>query len=72
MELYATGAYDKIVIVYNSFKNAATQIVTEETSYQKPIEKPIVEGTKGRTRLYLRAIKENHQTAYTEVLKTII
>ncbi len=47
MELYATGAYDKIVIVYNSFKNAATQIVmTEDFLPLKPIEKPIVEGTK--------------------------
>ncbi|MDO4781920.1 MAG: ATP synthase F1 subunit gamma [Capnocytophaga felis] len=31
MELYASGQFDKIVLVYNSFKNAATQIVTEET-----------------------------------------
>ena len=27
MDLFTTGAYDKIVIVYNKFKNAATQIV---------------------------------------------
>ncbi|MDO5105803.1 ATP synthase F1 subunit gamma [Capnocytophaga sp.] len=31
MELYTSGQFDKIVLVYNSFKNAATQIVTEET-----------------------------------------
>jgi len=30
MELYATEAYDKIDIVYNKFKNAATQIITHE------------------------------------------
>jgi F-type H+-transporting ATPase subunit gamma len=30
MELFATGEFDKIVIVYNSFKNAATQIVRTE------------------------------------------
>lgn len=30
MELYATGVYDKIEIVYNHFRNAATQIVTTE------------------------------------------
>ena len=30
MELYATEAYDKIEIVYNKFKNAATQIITHE------------------------------------------
>ena len=31
MELYTSGKYDQIVLVYNSFKNAATQILTEET-----------------------------------------
>ena len=30
MEKYAQGAYDKIVLVYNHFKNAATQIVMKE------------------------------------------
>ena len=30
MELYASGAYDRIDLVYNRFKNAATQIVTPE------------------------------------------
>ncbi len=30
MELYTTGRYDKIVLVYNKFKNAATQIVMTE------------------------------------------
>ncbi|SFS42012.1 ATP synthase F1 subcomplex gamma subunit [Zhouia amylolytica] len=30
MGLYAEGAYDKIVLLYNHFKNAATQIVTAE------------------------------------------
>ncbi len=30
MELYANGTYDKIEIVYNLFKNAATQIVKSE------------------------------------------
>lgn len=30
MELFVTGEYDKIVIVYNSFKNAATQVVMSE------------------------------------------
>lgn len=30
MRLYTTGAYDKIEIVYNYFKNAATQIVKTE------------------------------------------
>ncbi len=31
MELYTSGQFDKIVLVYNSFKNAATQIIIEET-----------------------------------------
>ncbi len=30
MSLYAEGTYDKIVLVYNHFKNAATQIVMHE------------------------------------------
>ena len=30
MELFTTGAYDRIEIVYNKFKNAATQIVMTE------------------------------------------
>jgi F-type H+-transporting ATPase subunit gamma len=30
MDLYAKGAYDKIILVYNNFKNAATQIVITE------------------------------------------
>ena len=30
MELFVSGAYDRIEIVYNSFKNAATQIVMTE------------------------------------------
>ncbi len=30
MELYANGSYDRIVVVYNNFKNAATQFVLTE------------------------------------------
>jgi len=30
MDLYADGAYDRIVLIYNQFKNAATQIVQTE------------------------------------------
>ncbi|MFC7356111.1 ATP synthase F1 subunit gamma [Jejudonia soesokkakensis] len=30
MELFSEGTYDKIVLVYNNFKNAATQIVMKE------------------------------------------
>ncbi|MDO4880829.1 MAG: ATP synthase F1 subunit gamma [Capnocytophaga sp.] len=31
MNAYQSGTYDKIILVYNSFKNVATQIVMEET-----------------------------------------
>ena len=30
MEAYIKGTYDRIILVYNSFKNVATQILTEE------------------------------------------
>src|SRR5690554_1375806 len=30
MQVYADGTYDKILLVYNSFKNAATQVVVTE------------------------------------------
>jgi ATP synthase F1, gamma subunit len=30
MQLYVTNTFDEIVLVYNSFKNAATQIITDE------------------------------------------
>ena len=30
MDLFTTGAYDQVVLVYNSFKNAGTQIVVQE------------------------------------------
>jgi F-type H+-transporting ATPase subunit gamma len=40
MELFTTGQFDKVVIVYNSFKNAATQIVmTEDFLPLKPVAK---------------------------------
>jgi F-type H+-transporting ATPase subunit gamma len=39
MQLFVDGAYDKIEIVYNSFKNAATQIVQVEQFLPiKPVE----------------------------------
>ncbi|WP_196895715.1 ATP synthase F1 subunit gamma [Aureivirga marina] len=40
MNLFADGSYDKIEIVYNRFKNAATQIATVEQFLPiKPVEK---------------------------------
>ena len=39
MELFVAGSYDKIEVVYNSFKNAATQIVQVEQFLPiKPVE----------------------------------
>lgn len=46
MDLYISGQFDKIVLVYNSFKNAATQIVTEETFLPiQPIEQQAEQNT---------------------------
>ena len=42
MKAYAAGEYDKVVVVYNSFKNAATQIVRSEQFL--PVVTPEVEG----------------------------
>jgi F-type H+-transporting ATPase subunit gamma len=40
MELFTDESFDKIILVYNSFKNAATQIVrTEDFLPLKPVEK---------------------------------
>ncbi|SEK76045.1 ATP synthase F1 subcomplex gamma subunit [Aquimarina amphilecti] len=39
MEMFTNGSYDKIVVIYNKFKNAATQIVTTEQFLPiKPVE----------------------------------
>lgn len=46
MTRYTNGKFDQIVLVYNSFKNAATQILTEETFL--PIQ-PIVTDKKTTT-----------------------
>jgi F-type H+-transporting ATPase subunit gamma len=42
MEAYANGYLDKVVVVYNTFKNVATQIVTAEQFL--PINKISAEG----------------------------
>jgi F-type H+-transporting ATPase subunit gamma len=42
MEMYREGKYDKVVIVYNQFKNAATQILTNEQLL--PVTKPTETG----------------------------
>ncbi len=48
MDLYSKGKYDKIILVYNNFKNAATQIVMTEQFL--PIMPPkAIEGEKEST-----------------------
>ena len=52
MDLYASGAYDRIEIVYNQFKNAVTQILTVEQFL--PIAKlPSKETTTKKTADYI-------------------
>lgn len=48
MDLFSVGKYDKIVVVYNNFKNAATQIVMTEQFLPILPPKPI-EGQEGKT-----------------------
>ncbi|MDD2797156.1 MAG: ATP synthase F1 subunit gamma [Bacteroidales bacterium] len=42
MEAYASGTYDKVVIIYNQFRNAAVQILQEEQLLPAVIEKKVV------------------------------
>ncbi|MHA7059287.1 ATP synthase F1 subunit gamma [Aquimarina sp. M1] len=51
MELFTKGSYDKIVVVYNKFKNAATQIVTTEQFL--PIQPVEIEGKKNANLDYI-------------------
>ena len=44
MEGYASKQWDKVVLVYNQFKNAATQLITEEAFL--PLPKPTTTSTK--------------------------
>lgn len=51
MQKYAAGEYDKVVLVYNKFKNAATQVLTEEPYL--PIVPPAQHDVKGSTVDYI-------------------
>jgi len=55
MDLYVDGAYDKVEIIYNQFKNAATQIV--QTEEFLPIEK--IEGEADNTDYIFEPNKES-------------
>lgn len=43
LEMYRDGKFDKVIVVYNQFKNAATQILTAEQLL--PVMKPLVTET---------------------------
>jgi len=47
MDKFKAGEYDKIVLIYNKFKNAATQIVMNEDFL--PLEPQVQEGTSAGT-----------------------
>ncbi|MCB0456747.1 MAG: ATP synthase F1 subunit gamma [Flavobacteriaceae bacterium] len=56
MDLYAQGTFDKIVLVYNNFKNAATQVVMHEQYL--PIQSLKSEDTKTTTDYIFEPSKE--------------
>ncbi|QAA82124.1 ATP synthase F1 subunit gamma [Aequorivita sp. H23M31] len=53
MALYSEGKYDKIVLVYNSFRNAATQIVQAEQFLPILPAQNVEEGSKSSETFYI-------------------
>lgn len=53
MNFYSEGKYDKIVLVYNSFKNAATQIVMAEQFLPIMPAQNLEEGSKSSETFYI-------------------
>ena len=68
MALYASGGYDRIDLVYNRFKNAATQIVTAEQFL--PIVPVSGEATSSSDYIYEPAQEEIVSTLIPKALKT--
>jgi len=68
MALYASGAYDRIDLVYNRFKNAATQLVTTEQFL--PIVPVSGETTSSSDYIYEPAQEEIVSTLIPKALKT--
>ena len=68
MVLYANGTYDRIDLVYNRFKNAATQIVTAEQFL--PIVPVSGETTSSSDYIYEPAQEEIVSTLIPKALKT--
>ncbi len=59
MDLFAEGTYDKIVLVYNKFKNAATQVVMHEQFLPiVPAQKEEVKETSSNTDFIFEPSKE--------------
>ena len=51
INMFLSKEFDKIVLVYNQFKNAATQIIMNENYL--PIDKTLSRGKQQTARLYL-------------------
>ena len=68
MALYASGAYDRIDLVYNRFKNAATQLVTTEQFL--PIVPVSGKTTSSSDYIYEPAQEEIVSTLIPKALKT--
>jgi F-type H+-transporting ATPase subunit gamma len=68
MELFVSGAYDRIDLVYNRFKNAATQLVTSEQFL--PIVPLQSEDTPTADYIYEPAQSEIVNTLIPKALKT--
>ncbi|UZO81666.1 ATP synthase F1 subunit gamma [Aquimarina sp. ERC-38] len=67
MELYTNGAYDRIELVYNKFRNAASQDVTVEQFLPiKPIEAPTTTVTATTTIDYI------YEPEQAEIVKELI
>ncbi len=65
MKDYSEGKYDKIVIIYNQFKNAAIQILTTEQFL--PVPKAVVKKEKGKG-----AISTNYDFIYEPSKEQIV
>ena len=68
MALYSSGTYDRIDLVYNRFKNAATQLVTKEQFL--PIVPVSGETTSSSDYIYEPAQEEIVRTLIPKALKT--
>ncbi len=68
MDLFSEGTYDKIEIIYNKFKNAATQIVTTEQFL--PIVPPEVESNVSLDYIFEPSKEEIVKTLIPKSLKT--